>query len=106
MKLHSVGSILDNMTSTDIAFCTKGVCEGIFIVSDKNDEDRLKNIYPDGRVVEGFYFRTPDEIPFEKRKEWVILREVEDEILKAQINRKFVVSLGETIKKGYRLNVK
>jgi hypothetical protein len=104
--MYLIGEILNKFTKNSIAYCTKGIFEGTFILcdNDQENENRLYKLKPDGELVFDFYFGVSDE-PLEDKKQWVLLSELEDLKMIRSINKRLTESMIESLKQGYKYYV-
>lgn len=105
MELHTIGYVLDNLSLEGVAYCYRGACEGMAVFHDSFDDNRLKILYPDGEILNRFYFKNDQSLSPEEKKQWLIFSEIEDIDLKTSIINKLSAAFTESIKRGYELKV-
>jgi hypothetical protein len=97
---YTITQLIDKFDSNYIAYCTHGSCKGGFIFCDKEDNNKLKSMYPEGFVSENFIFRIRDDITIEEGTEWIFMHEQSGERLK-ELNLELAKVLIVCSRNGY-----
>lgn len=100
---YTISELINKFEINYIGHCTKGSCEGGFIICDTLDNNRLVSIFPEGFISYDFNFRLSD-ITVEEGREWIFIHE-QDKDEKNLLKHKLANALVECVKNGYEFRI-